>query len=88
MCEETKLGKFYQKYIAKWIPSYGPLPLAWCAIFNTIIYWGTQRLMANAKHYDLTSNLDRSIPFVKSGLFCMFYFCIQYNQLYSGIERR
>ena len=65
MCEETKLGKFYQKYIAKWIPSYGPLPLAWCAIFNTIIYWGTQRLMANAKHYDLTSNLDRSIPFVK-----------------------
>ena len=59
------MGKFYQKYIAKWIPSYGPLPLAWCAIFNTIIYWGTQRLMANAKHYDLTSNLDRSIPFVK-----------------------
>ena len=87
MCEETKLGKFYQKYIAKWIPSYGPLPLAWCAIFNTIIYWGTQRLMANAKHYDLTSNLEHSFCKRVDYSVC-FIFCIQYNQLYSGIERR
>ena len=65
MKEETKLGKFYHKYIGKWIPIYGPIALLACGLFNNMIYWGTQTAMANAKHYDFTTDLDRSIPFVK-----------------------
>lgn len=65
MKEKTTLGSWYRKYISRWLPEYGVLSLAACCIFNNIIYTGTQILLRNAPHYDLTSELDRKIPFVK-----------------------
>lgn len=65
MKDETTLGKWYHKNISRWLPEYGILSLAACGIFNNIIYTGTQILLRNAYHYDLTSELDRKIPFIK-----------------------
>ncbi len=64
MKQETSLGRWYQRYIGKWIPMYGLLPLIGCCLFNSMIYTGTQLTLKNAYHYDLTSALDRKIPFV------------------------
>lgn len=65
MTEETMFGKWYRRWFGKWIPEYGVLVLLACGIFNNFIYWGTQRLADNTYHYDLTSAIDRKIPFVK-----------------------
>jgi membrane-associated phospholipid phosphatase len=65
MTEETIFGKWYHKWISKWIPEYGVLLLLGCGLFNNLIYWGSQQLMHNAHHYDLTTDLDRKIPFTK-----------------------
>lgn len=65
MKEKTTFGNWYHKYISSWLPEYGILSLAACCIFNNIIYTGTQILLRNAYHYDLTGEWDRRIPFIK-----------------------
>lgn len=59
----TKFGMFYDKTIGKVIPSYGFLSVIFCFVFNSLIYTGLQILMRDAKHYDLTTDFDRAIPF-------------------------
>ena len=44
----------YDKSIGKWIPRYAIFSVIFCFVFNSLIYSGTQFLMRNAKHYDLT----------------------------------
>lgn len=61
--EKTKFGNFYERTIGKIIPSYGFFSVIFCFVFNSLIYTGLQILMRNAKHYDLTTDLDRAIPF-------------------------
>ncbi len=72
----------YNKTIGKWIPDYGFLPLITCFLANSIIYWGTQVLMQNKKHYDLTSKLDKQIPFVKEWVLiyvlCYLFWTVNY----------
>lgn len=60
----TKFGQFYQKHIEKIIPMRSFFSVIFCFVFNSLIYTGTQILMGSAKHYDLTTGLDRSIPFM------------------------
>lgn len=82
MKEETALGSWYHKYISRWLPEYGILSLAACCIFNNIIYTGTQILLKNAHHYDLTSELDRRVPFIKEWvliyLICFAFWALNY----------
>lgn len=63
MEKKKQFGAFYQKTIGKIIPQYAFFSLIWCFVFNSLIYTGTQILMRNAKHIDLTTDLDRAIPF-------------------------
>lgn len=46
------------------IPKYARLPLLAALIFNCLTFWGTRLLTRGAVHYDLTTALDRAIPFV------------------------
>lgn len=70
----TALGKFYKKYLEKIVPAYAILSLITCCALNSVIYFGTQRLMAGAKHYDLSIPLDEKIPFQQDWIF-IYVFC-------------
>lgn len=61
----TTINKWYIKYINKWIPDYALLSLIACFSVSGIVYWGTQLLMKNVHHYDLTTELDSRILFSK-----------------------
>lgn len=82
MGKETAFGRWYHKYIDKWIPAYGVLGLICCFLWNSLIYTGTQLAMKNAYHYDLTTDLDRKIPFVKEWVLvyviCFAFWAVNY----------
>ncbi len=82
MRKETAFGRWYRKYIDKWIPAYGVLGLICCFLWNSLIYTGTQLAMKNAYHYDLTTDLDRKIPFVKEWVLvyviCFAFWAVNY----------
>ena len=59
----TALGSFYVKYVHQLIPGYSLLPLLSCFAWNILVYVGAGRLMAGARHYDLTTAFDRAVPF-------------------------
>jgi len=65
MWKETAFWKWYRRSIFKRIPEYGLISAAACFLLNCSVYWGTQLLMGSAHHYDLTTALDRQIPFLK-----------------------
>lgn len=46
-----------------WIPLYLIVPAAVCLAFNALVYNGSRALMGGKPHYDLTTALDRAIPF-------------------------
>ena len=78
----TKFGQFYQKHIEKIIPMRSFFSVIFCFVFNSLIYTGTQILMGSAKHYDLTTGLDRSIPFMPGWSFiylgCFLFWAVNY----------
>ena len=82
MTNETVFGKLYLKSISKWIPKYGLLSLIACFIVNIFVYSGAHQVMKNAYHYDLTSNFDLKIPFVKEWIViyitCYVFWTINY----------
>lgn len=61
--KESRIN-FYNKYLEPLVPRYAVFSLIFCFGINCIIYWGTQRLMENAYHYDLTTALDKAVPFI------------------------
>lgn len=67
--DKKKLRRWYFKWIQPWIPMYGLFSVITCFVWNTLIYSGTQILMADAKHYDLTSKVDQMIPFDRRWIF-------------------
>ncbi|KIR02812.1 Protein of phosphatidic acid phosphatase family [Lachnospiraceae bacterium TWA4] len=73
--------------LEKLIPSYGRSSLIGCLVLNCMIYWGAQRLTANAYHYDLTTNFDRSIPLVNEWVYIYFICYIFWGLNYILIER-
>lgn len=69
-------------YIGKVIPKYAFFSLIFCFVFNSFIYTGTQILMKDAKHYDLTIAFDRSVPFVSEWVIvyvvCFLFWAVNY----------
>ena len=79
---QRKLGSLYEHTIAYFIPQYSFLSLVFCFVYNSLIYFGLQRLMESVRHYDLTSDYDRAIPFVPEWsiiyLGCYLFWVINY----------
>lgn len=71
----NSFGIWWGRSIGKIIPRFLPLPLATCYLVNCVTYLGTQKLMANAFHTDMTTAFDRMIPVVPAWIFiyCSFF---------------
>lgn len=82
MAEKKNFGQWYQKYLGRWIPAYGLLTLIAGFTVNSVVYWGTQLLMASSYHYDFTSSLDRKVPFIKEWIViyigCYIFWAVNY----------
>jgi len=82
MAEKKNFGRWYQKYLGRWIPAYGLLTLIAGFTVNSVVYWGTQMLMASSYHYDFTSSLDRKVPFIKEWIViyigCYIFWAVNY----------
>jgi membrane-associated phospholipid phosphatase len=78
----NKFQAWYHRTLGRLIPEYAVLSLISCFLLNSLIYSGTQLLMRDAKHYDLSTELDRSIPFIKEWvliyLICFVFWGINY----------
>lgn len=79
---KNKFGTWYEAWLGRWIPSYGVLSVITCFLWNSLVYSGTQFLMRHAKHYDLTTKLDRKIPFVSQWIYvyliCFVFWAVNY----------
>lgn len=79
---KTKLGITYDRTIGKIIPAHAFLSVIFCFVFNSLIYTGTQILLRNAKHYDLTLPADTAIPFMPGWSFvylgCFLFWAVNY----------
>lgn len=79
---KQNIREFYNNTIGKWIPEYGLLPLLICFSVNGLVYWGSQLLVGDKKHYDLTSKLDNQVPFVKEWVIiylgCYLFWTVNY----------
>lgn len=63
--QRSLIGKIYDSTVLSIIPQYAVLSLTAGLLLNSLIYWGTQQIMKNAVHYDLTGRLEEAIPFQK-----------------------
>lgn len=79
---DNRLNKWYEAYIGKIVPRYAFFSVIFCFVFNSLIYTGTQILMKNAKHYDLSTSFDYNIPFVPEWVFvyviCFAFWAVNY----------
>lgn len=79
---KTKFCLWYEKTIGRIIPKYGFFSVIFCFVFNSLIYTGLQILMKHARHFDLTTSVDRAIPlepmwgFVYLG--CFLFWAVNY----------
>lgn len=62
--KRNKIGLFYERTLGRLIPLECFFSLIFCFLFNSVLYFGLQIVMKDARHHDLTSALDRMIPFV------------------------
>lgn len=80
--DKTGFCLWYERTLGKLIPKYGFFSVIFCFVFNSLIYTGLQLLMGGAKHRDLTSALDRKIPFVEEWVFvylgCFLFWAVNY----------
>ncbi len=80
--DKTKFCLWYEKTVGKVIPKYGFFSVIFCFVFNSLIYTGLQILMKKAKHFDLTTPLDKAIPFVPMWAFvylgCFLFWAVNY----------
>jgi len=58
----NRFGLWWDQHVGKLLPRYMFFSLVFCYFFNCLTYWGTQVLMANVYHYDMTTAFDRAIP--------------------------
>lgn len=59
----NRAGQWYDRCVGKWLPRYALFSLPACFVLNCAVYWGAQELTRNARAHDLTTALDRTIPF-------------------------
>ncbi len=78
----NKLRLWYETYIGIIIPNYAFFSLIFSFIFNSCIYTGTQILMKNAKHYNLTTAFDIHVPFIPEWVIiyivCFLFWAVNY----------
>lgn len=79
---DNRLNQWYKAYIGKIVPRYAFFSVIFCFVFNSLIYTGTQILMKNARHYDLSTSFDHNIPFVPEWVFiyviCFAFWAVNY----------
>lgn len=63
MKKNRSIREIYDQSLGKIIPMYAFFSVIFCFVFNSLIYSGTQWLMKDAKHLDLSSDFDRWVPF-------------------------
>lgn len=76
--------KFFEKY------GYALVPLLCTFLLNDLVYWGAMGITGNWHHFDFTTNLDRSIPFVPGFVYvyfiCYLFWIVNYI-LAGGLEK-
>lgn len=74
--------KRLKKALTKIIPEYSFIPLALALSFNFLVYYGARLVAGNWHHYNITTPLDRRIPFWSPSAFiylgCYLFWCINY----------
>ena len=82
MKDKTGFAIWYEKTVGKLIPKQTVISLISCFVLNSVIYTGTQILMKNAKHYDLSTKFDKELPFVKEWIYvyliCFAFWAVNY----------
>lgn len=77
-----RFSKWYEAYIGKIIPKYAFFSVIFCFVFNSLIYTGTQILMKNARHYDLSTSFDYNVPFIPGWIIvyvvCFAFWAVNY----------
>lgn len=75
-------GQWYERHFAGLVPRYGLFSLPCAFLLNFPTYWLPQLLMRNAAHTDLTTELDRRIPFCPAWVLvyfgCYLVWCLGY----------
>ena len=49
-------------FVENLLPKYAILSLIFCFVWNCFVYWTTQFLCADRKHFDLSTEFDRWVP--------------------------
>ena len=65
-------GTWYERYPGRILPRYALFSLPACLLLNCLIYWGGQILADGALHTDVTTPLDRMLPFVPAWIVVYF----------------
>ena len=72
--------QIFNKYKEKY--GYAIIPLLSTFLLNDLVYWGGMAIAGNRYHFDLTTNLDRRIPFVPGFVYiyliCYLFWIVNY----------
>lgn len=83
------LSNLSQK-LEKVIPRRVILPLIFCLCFNNLIYFIPRMFLQNVHHYDFTSQLDRSVPFIPAWIYiyviCYLFWVVNYILIGRGTK--
>ena len=64
------------------LPIYGWTALSAIVLVNLLVYYGSKAITRNMTHYNVTTSLDQSIPFVPA--FIIVYIVVAYAQWWYG----
>ncbi|MCI7812191.1 MAG: phosphatase PAP2 family protein [Lachnospiraceae bacterium] len=71
-----------KKYVDPWVKLYSVIPLIVVFAWNSLIYFGTSQVTKSWHHYDLTTSLDRAVPFVPEFVYiylgCYLFWIVNY----------
>ena len=72
--------QIFNKYKEKY--GYAIIPLLSTFLLHDLVYWGGMAIAGNRYHFDLTTNLDRRIPFVPGFVYiyliCYLFWIVNY----------
>lgn len=60
----NKVGRWYDRFPGRLLPSSRLLAVLFCAVLNGVIYWTAQMVTAGQPMLDMTTTLDEMIPVV------------------------
>lgn len=61
--QRNRLGRGYDRTLGRVLPSSRLLSVLCCLLLNSAVYWGTQAATAGRTMVDMTTALDRMLPF-------------------------